>query len=82
MFMFSRFWAGFQPKLGPGTCPTAPAWKTLPKSTKIKPGDGFQGTEKTKIQNQREDLGPESLGSGIRRGNMDLAGPETRPQLG
>ncbi len=37
--MFSRFGAGFRPKLGTGTCPTAMAKKTLHKSTKIHPGD-------------------------------------------
>ena len=26
-FIFSWFWAGFRPKLGPGTCPSAPAEK-------------------------------------------------------
>ncbi len=41
--------AGFRQKLGPGTGPTAPAWKTLHKSMKIKPGDGLSDMKNVKV---------------------------------
>jgi hypothetical protein len=43
-FSFGRVWGGFSPRLGPGPLPTAPAGKTLHKSTKISSGDRFEGT--------------------------------------